>query len=138
VAIQFQRTFLNLTTTFLPRSHILYIECEEISADAEKSLPAEFCLDMLIIMPKIQTTAEWKNYLLYVPAIEAVVPADQTVIPIKAKSQSGIWCQIFTIGIDTQSDWNRMKTMVKTPDFWKLWRKGYGRDIGFGMKLVAE
>jgi hypothetical protein len=31
-----------------------------------------------------------------------------------------------------------MKTMVKTPDFWKLWRKGYGRDIGFGMKLVAE
>jgi hypothetical protein len=38
---------------------------------------------MLITMPKIQITAEWKNYLLYVPVIEAVVPADPTVIPIK-------------------------------------------------------
>ncbi|KAG2179613.1 hypothetical protein INT44_006461 [Umbelopsis vinacea] len=34
-------------------------------------------------LPKIQITEEWKKYLVHAPVIEAVVPADPTVIPIK-------------------------------------------------------
>lgn len=38
---------------------------------------------LLANLPKIQITEEWKRHLLYVPVIEAVIPADPAVIPIK-------------------------------------------------------
>ncbi|KAG2172122.1 hypothetical protein INT44_004744 [Umbelopsis vinacea] len=58
-------------------------------------------------LPKIQITEEWKKYLLHVPVIEAVVPADPTVIPIKVSIRHLV---------SEYYDWNRVTKRLEPYD----------------------
>ncbi|KAH8557078.1 hypothetical protein BGW37DRAFT_36307 [Umbelopsis sp. PMI_123] len=95
--IHIQRTCMKSATTFL-RSIFQYLvnfytgQPEVISSMMNAKTPKAMLKDhaqlnniwqLLITFPKIRITKEWKKHFLHVPVIEAVVPADPTVVETK-------------------------------------------------------